>query len=518
MATLLVAAGIHRLDGDEPARALVTDGPRITWVGADPRDAPPVDATVDLGGAWVTPCFVDAHIHATNTGLAVDGVDGSGVGSAAELLDRLRRHVEDHPDRAVLLGSAWDDFGWPEGGPPSAAQIAAVAPGRTVLLARVDGHSCLVDPATLARLPLDRLFGVDRDAHGEPTGWLREEASEAAQTLVRGQLTPQRLAAARHAVCAAAAALGIGSFHEMGHPGLSGLDDARAWRDGDWPLDVQVWWAQLDLAVAQDEGLRPGGDLFLDGSIGSCTAAMYTPYGAAGSAGELFYDDDEVAAWFSACTRAGVSAGVHAIGERAIEQAVAALERVAAGQGSGAVRRCHHRVEHLELPNRAQVSRLAVLGVVASVQPAFDAAWGGAGQLYEQRFGRGIALCSNPFVWFQRAGVPMAFGSDSTVTPMDPWGAVAAAEQHRGGLGVGRLQALTAHTLGGRFVAGQDDVGPLAVGRRADLAVWDADPLAVADVRTLRCLATVVRGRSVAGDIAWPAPDGAASARSKRLR
>jgi len=271
------------------------------------------------------------------------------------------------------------------------------------------------------------------------------------------------------------------------------------WSAGEWPIEVLTWWAELD--PEPRPGLRPGGDLFLDGSIGTCTAATTMPYRCSGTVtrGTLFHPDEAVADFFIAHTRAGRGAGVHAIGDRAIEQAISAIETAAHATGIDAVRRCRHRIEHVELPSLDHVRRIAELGVVASMQPAFDATWGGPKGLYAERFGVRAAMDSNPFSWFAAAGVPLAFGSDSTVTPLDPWGAVVAAEHHSGGWGLSRETALVAHTLGGRYAAGQDDVGPLRAGFRADLAVWSAHPLTVEDPRTLRCLATVVAGRVTHG-------------------
>ena len=499
--TLLVARGIHTVDPEGPtgARGVLLDGGSIAWVGADPAAAPAHDRAVDLGDAWITPAFVDAHVHATATGLAQTGLDLAGTASAAELLDRLRAFAQDAGP--VVLGTGWDDFRWPEGGPPSAAEITRAAGGRVVMLMRIDAHSCLVDESVLTRLPLERLAGVDRDPDGQATGWLREESSEAAQHYVRSLIPAEQMAAARMAACDAALRLGIGSFHEMGHPGLSGLEDARAWATGAWPVDVDTWWAELDLAAAVDNGLRPGGDLFLDGSIGSCTAATTQPYGADGVRGELFHADEAVAAWFSACTAAGLGGGVHAIGDRAIEQALQAIEAAAAAHGIDAVRACRHRMEHVELPSRGQVTRMARLGVVASMQPAFDAVWGGDEGLYAERFGVEAARMSNPLAWFAQDGVTLAFGSDSTVTPLDPLGALAAAMHHRGGSSIGAAQALAAHTVGGHYVGRRDTAGRCRAGWRADLAVWSDDPLGPNGAASVRCLATVVRGRWPYGDI-----------------
>ena len=501
MRTLLVARGVHAVDPQaaDGLRCVLVDGEQIAWVGADPAEAPAHERAVDLGEAWITPAFVDAHVHATATGLAQTGLDLAGTASAAELLDRLRRFCAGAGP--VVLGTGWDDFRWPEGRPPSAAEITQAAGGRVVMLMRVDAHSCLVGESVLAQLPLDSLEGVERGADGTPTGWLREQSSEAAQLHVRALLTPQQLDDARHAACEAALRLGIGSFHEMGHPGLSGLEDARAWAAGSWPVDVDTWWAELDLAAAVDNGLRPGGDLFLDGSIGSCTAATSEPYGADAVRGALFHSDDAVAEWFTACTAAGLGGGVHAIGDRAIEQALQAIEAAAAAHGLDAVRACRHRMEHVELPTRDQVARMGRLGVVASMQPAFDAVWGGDDGLYAERFGVDAARVSNPLSWFAEAGVTLAFGSDSTVTPLDPLGALVAATQHRGGCSVDMGHALAAHTVGGHYVGRRDAVGRCRVGWRADLAVWSGDPAVTDGAGGVRCLATLVRGRHAHGDI-----------------
>jgi predicted amidohydrolase YtcJ len=497
--TLVVGAGVRRLDGSHPdggARAVVVHGEAIAWIG-DPDAAPVTDNRIDVDG-WITPAFVDAHVHATATGLAAEGLSLAGCASLGEALARLRAHAAEN---AVdpLLGGKWDDFGWPEQRPPHAEEISAAAPGRTVLLERVDAHSCVVDGGTLSQLPLDELEEVVRDAEGRPTGWLKESASQYARSRVNARVSSERLDRARATVCSQAAALGIASFHEMGHPGLSGPGDAQAWAEGAWPIDVLVWWAELDAASGGHgpRRVRRGGDLFLDGSIGSSTAAISGTYRDGDGDGMLLHLDDDVATFFRQATRQGQGAGVHAIGDRAIEQALSALESTARECGTQTVRDCRHRLEHVELASPGHVARMAALGVVASVQPAFDAEWGGDQGLYAQRFGASIALRSNPLAWFAEAGVPMAFGSDSTVTPMDPWGAVAAAQGHRGGHRLDRETAWRAHTLGGRYVAGQDDVGPLAEDRRADMAVWDADPLRVDDVRTLSCLATFVRGRRI---------------------
>jgi predicted amidohydrolase YtcJ len=142
--------------------------------------------------------------------------------------------------------------------------------------------------------------------------------------------------------------------------------------------------------------------------------------------------------------------------------------------GTAAVRACRHRLEHLEMAGPDVVARMAELGMVASVQPAFDALWGGDAGMYAQRLGVERALGTNPFADLSDAGVALALGSDAPVTPLDPWGGVHAAVDHRTpGSGLRPFDAFDAATHGGWYAArAEHPVGPLAVGARASLALW----------------------------------------------
>lgn len=389
----LVVDGMY-LSEPADARAVVWDGDRIVWVGADPDAGPPAQHTLHLPGAWATPGFVDAHVHATATRLKLAGIDLSSAGGAGDVVRLVGQFATSHQDDPVL-GSGWDDHAWSVSALPSAEALSAAAPGRRVLLDRVDGHSCLVDAETLRAVAGDD-HDTDRDPDGRATGWLREAAAGRARAHVWSRLSATRLHRARDAAAAHAAAAGVTSLHEMGNPALGTLDDAVAWARGDWPVEVLVWWADIDPAVALARGLRPGGDLFLDGAIGSRTAAIAAGYRDGPALGGLMHSDDEVAEFFVRCTRAMVGGGVHAIGDDAIEQAVQGIERAAGEVGAAAVAACRHRIEHVELPRVDHPRRMAALGVVASMQPAFDDEWGGPDRLYARRFGPQVAAATNP--------------------------------------------------------------------------------------------------------------------------
>lgn len=523
-ARLLVADRIVTLAPEHRrARALVVQGGRISWVGDDPEQAPPHTERVDLDGCVLGPAFVDAHVHLTPTGLALRGLDLSAADSGAEVLLALEHHTARRPGR-VVWGHGLDPHGLPDD-LPAPAQLSRASGGRPTVLSRVDGHSCLVDRGTLGSAPLARAEGVERDGAGAVTGVLRGEANRIARRWILGALSEAERSAARHAAAAHAASRGIATVHEMGGPELMGAADLDAWRSGDWPVEVIAWWGGRDLGFVTRRGLgRIGGDLFLDGSLGSHTAALTHPYhDRPDTTGRLEHRDDTLVRLFAEATRAGIQVAVHAIGDAAIHQAVRCWERVVAeapeSLGSR-VRRLRHRIEHAEVLPPALYDRFAALGLVASVQPAFEAVWGGSDGMYATRLGR-RAVWTNPYRALTDRGVTLAFGSDSNVTPMDPWGAVHAAEQREHEQhDLDRHEAVSAATLGGRHAAHQErEVGGLVAGMRADLAAWEGDPFRAADPRGATCVLTVSRGRRTYG-AGPPSPwsDGSTMQHGRRVR
>jgi predicted amidohydrolase YtcJ len=232
------------------------------------------------------------------------------------------------------------------------------------------------------------------------------------------------------------------------------------------------------VAKARELGaVGAAGDLFCDGSLGSHTAALHAPYhDAPHTSGSLRFETEELAEHIAACTAAGMQAGFHAIGDAAVDQVLDAADLVTQrlGRAGGA----GHRIEHAEMVR--DPARLAASGLVASMQPVFDALWGGVSGMYAQRLGTARALDLNRFAELAAAGVPLAFGSDAPVTELGPWAAVrAAAYPSDPGAAISPRAAFTAHTRAGWRAAGRDGEGVLRPGSPATFAVWDAGELAV---------------------------------------
>jgi predicted amidohydrolase YtcJ len=474
--------------GDRPGRAVAVAGGRIAWLG-DAADAPAADRVVAGEGALLTPAFVDAHVHATATGLALSGLDLHGRSSVADALASVTALVAGTPD-GIVLGTGWDETGWPEGRGLTRADLDAVVGDRAAYLARVDVHSATVSTALLDRVP-----GITGLPGYHPDGQLRLDAHHAARQAAYGAVGPQQRRAAQRATLAAAAALGIGTVHEMAGPEVSGIADLETLltlaAEAPGPR-VLGYWGELaergGLDPVRDLGLAgAGGDLFCDGAFGSHTAALTEPYvDRPDTAGALRFDTGALVHHVRECTRAGVQAGFHCIGDAAVGQVLDAVGAVVAELGAAAVRACRHRLEHVEMADETAITRMRDWAMVASVQPAFDAAWGGTDGMYVERLGERAAGC-NPFADLADAGVALALGSDAPVTPLDPWGGVHAAVDHRTpSSGLRPFDAFDAATHGGWHAArAEHAAGPLAVGAPADLALW-ATPATLSAVLTER--------------------------------
>ncbi|TQM45533.1 hypothetical protein FB388_2933 [Pseudonocardia cypriaca] len=494
--TLLL--GVRLFDPASAAGAVEIEGERISWVGdaAAARERLPGSAVLELPGAVVTPAFVDAHVHATAAGLLADGLDLTGCGSARALLDAVAARVAARPG-ALVWGHGWQDQTWPDELPPR-SELDRAADGAPVYLSRIDVHSALVSSALLDRAP-----GVT-DAAGWSRTALTGDAHHRARRAALAAVDSTTRDAAQAAFLADAAARGVAVVHECAGPDISSVADLAALRARPGPEVVGYWGEAVRTAEEAGElvaatGARGlAGDLFVDGSLGSHTAALREPYSdAAGCTGNRYLDAAEIGAHVAACTVAGTQAGFHVIGDAAADALLAGLDAAAAATSPAAVRAAGHRVEHLEMVDPAQARRLAELGVVASVQPLFDAYWGGPEGMYAMRLGRARAQGMNPFADLAQAGVVLALGSDAPVTPVDPWAAVRAAVEHRTpASGLTPAQALAAHTVGGYRAAGDRSplAGRLRPGAPASYAIWDGTGTLDGSAANPRCLRTVHRG------------------------
>lgn len=469
---------------DPFASAMLVDGGTVAWVGSEQAASSLVDErmkVVDLDGALVAPGFVDSHVHLTDTALALSSLDLTQAASAQDLLHAVAHAAADLPDDAVLRGYGWDESRWDSPELPSAEELDRAAGGRRALLTRVDVHSAL------ASSPLSA-----PGAPGRVGALVAAGALHAARATAHPQ-TAVEVARLHGLALRHAASRGYVAVVEQAAPHLAGLEDLRLLlgRASGHEPEVMAYWGQAVTSAEEARSVLDGigapvrglaGDLTVDGSIGSRTALLSADYAdAPGHRGTAFLTAEQIGTHLAATSEIGVQGGFHVIGDDALRLTLEGLRLASEKVGKSAVRAAGHRLEHVEMADDEAAAALAEYAVTVSAQPLFDAAWGHAGGLYEQRLGSRRAGM-NPFLRFYSAGVPLAFGSDSPVCALSPWESIRACLSHSDpSQRISARAAFIGHTRSGWRAARHPNplMGQLVPGAPASFAVWRVDELMV---------------------------------------
>ncbi len=472
---------------------------------------------VDLRGAFVMPGFNDAHAHLGAGGRIRLSVDLIGVKSLKELQERIRTAAAKAPPGQWLSGGGWDHTLWADGKLPDRADIDAAAEGHPAIFTRVDGHIAVADSAALKAAGITRETHdpeggkIDRGPDGEATGILRETA----QGLVK--VPPPSPEQRRRG-------LELALEDAVSH-GVTTVQDFSDWGDflmfeqmeseGKLPVRIAEWLRFADpLNVEEEQAAHhPATDRmlhttmlkgFMDGSLGSRTAAMNAPYSDdPGNSGIPRYTQDKLNAMAVERAKAGFQLGFHAIGDRAVEMA---LDAYAAAEAAVPPHDPRYRIEHSQVVSAGDFARYKQLGVIASMQPNHlltDMAWAG------KRLGPEREKYAYAWKSFLDAGVPLAFGTDYPVEPIAPYRGVYCAVTRENEAGTTSFhpeekltmrQTLFAYTQGSAYAEFAERwKGKLAPGYVADFVVLDRDLTAIAPNKILgtSVLRTVVGGKTI---------------------
>lgn len=548
----LVVAGSRVFTGralHPTATAVAVRDGLIAAVGslAEARAAAGDDAeVVDVPGGLVGPGFVDAHVHPAQGGSERLGCDLTDAAGAEDTLARIRAYADAHPDEEWIVGGGWHmaDF---HRGLPGAVLLERAAPGRRVYLVNADHHGAWVSPAALAAARIDAASpdpadgSIDRNPDGSPSGTLQEGAMELFAGLLPVPSAEASVAALEEAqrYLAGFGVTGwqdaiIGAYSGVQDPTdayLAAIDTGRLtalvsgalWLErGLGVRDVPDVVAALVAARARIGDRRgPTGGRFratsikimLDGVPESRTAAMKTPYlGPDGLPtdviGPTHFAPEVLDAIAPALAAAGFQLHIHAIGDRAVAEALHAIE-LANRVADGGLR---HHLAHLQQVDLADVPWMARVGAVANVQALWACRSDQMVELNLPLVGPARFEQQYAFATMAAAGVPLAMGSDWPVSTPDPWQAIAVAVTRteagstRPPLGPQEAltleQALRAYTLGSARVAHHDEAGLLEVGLRADVAVADRDPFGSPSdaLHEVRNALTVRAGRVVSSE------------------
>ena len=504
------------------ADAVLATGERIVAVGSTAeirKLSRPATRVIDAAGGMVTPGFIDSHIHFMEGGFGLTSVTLRDAKTRDEFIRRIKAHAASMPAGAWMLEGNWDHQNW-GGELPRRDWIDSVTPNTPVLIQRLDGHMSLANSAALRAAGVTRetkdVAGgeIVRDAGGEPTGIFKDNAAE-----LVGRAVPDPLPAQEDAALDAAmnhvAEQGVTSVHNMGSwPNLAAFE--RAHRAGRLrtriyaAVPLATWERLRDTVAARGRGdrwLRIGAlKGFVDGSLGSHTAAMLEPFSDAPADRGLFVTTEEqLYAWSKGADGAGLHVIIHAIGDRANRALLDIYERVQREHGP---RDRRFRIEHAQHLDPRDIPRFAALGVIASMQPyhAID-----DGRWAEKVIGAERAKGTYAFRSLLSARARLAFGSDWFVAPPTPLEGIYAAvtrrtldDAHPGGWvpeqKISVEEALQAYTTGSAYAEYQDaEKGMLAKGMLADLVLIDRDLTRVPaeSIRDARIRLTVVGGRIV---------------------
>ncbi|MBD7996204.1 amidohydrolase [Arthrobacter sp. Sa2CUA1] len=524
------------------AEAMVVQDERILYVGdsvtaerlaADPE-------RIDLDGRLVLPGFVDGHAHVIGTGESLAQVSLWGAGSVEEIQQRIKDWDTERPESDRIMATGWAHGAIP-GGVPDAGMLDAALPGKPVYALAYDFHSVWVNSAALAELGItdqteDPLGGtIKRDSEGHATGYIDENAFyNIVLPFLDAQASGDDHQASIAAIQQAYRETGVTTACDMGFNETDLQTFTQAEKDGTLTSRLIAYW-RLNNTGSLEENLAQvqraaelaaehrsaflrvvGIKVVIDGTIDGCTAVLGAPY-ADGSNAEPVWSLAELAPIVAAADAAGLKVAMHAIGDEAVRIAISAVEYAVATNGP---RERRHRIEHLELVDRADVDRLAALGITASMQPvhadpAIGSNW--RARLDDDRVDRGF-----PWPWITDAGGCLAFGTDSPTSPHTPLPNMYVAATRASALDAAAgtnvpefalplAESIEHATRDSAWTAGAEhEIGRLAAGLYADFIVLDTDVLAAENPSVLldtKILRTVVGGRCVyesgpAGDAA----------------
>ena len=502
------------------ADGIAVAGDRIAAVGssAEIRKLVPAGARViDGGGQMMVPGFIDSHIHFLDGGFGLASVQLRDARTPAEFIARIKAFAATAPAGAWITAGDWDHEQW-GGELPRRDWIDSVTPNNPVWINRLDGHMRLANTLALRAAGVTRetpeVAGgtIVRDDRGEPTGVFKDNAMDLVAR-VEPPATPAMADRALDAAMSHVLAQGVTSVHNMGSwNDLAVFERGRAagrLRTRIYAaVPLSTWERLRDTIAARGRGdhwLRIGGlKAFVDGSLGSHTAAFLEPFtDAPGDRGLLVTDPEDLRRWTAGADAAGLHPIVHAIGDRAIRLQLDVFRDVARENGP---RDRRFRIEHAQHIAPADIPRFAELGVIPSMQPyhAID-----DGRWAERVIGLERAKTTYAFRSLLDAGARVAFGSDWFVAPPTPLEGIYAAVTRRtlddrnpdGWIPEQRItveEALTAYTSSAAYASFEEaDKGSLVRGKLADFVIIDRDLTRVAPetIRDARIMMTVVGGR-----------------------
>jgi len=464
---------------------IVIDDSIISAVGVKSEIDMPSDAQViDATGKTVIPGFIDSHTHFLSMGFGLGHLQLSDAESITEIVERLKNYIssKELPKDKWVQGRGWDDQNLSEKRYPNRHDLDEVSPDNPTALTRICGHMIVLNSKALEFCRIDKDSPnpegglIDKDKFGEPTGILRD-----ARNLVMPNIPPPTYEELRQGLRDAielAHSLGVTTIHDVSRPDDKAIHTSTkpyvdAHKEGDLRIRAHVMTG-YPRAWSGDEWLSFGSlKIGIDGSLGAQTALLYEPYANGPSTEGVYVGDKKLN--YSQATEAHEKNGqiaIHAIGDKAIKEAVDLIEEVLRENPREDHR---YRIEHYEYPTDDDIERTAILRIIPSMQPNFIGEWGWPEGMYEIRLGKDRNKRSNPYKRLIDKGLHVAFGSDGM--PFHPLYGVWSAVNHPNPASrISVEEAIRSYTLEGAYATREEHIkGSIEVGKLADVVILPID-------------------------------------------
>lgn len=496
---------------DNRAEAVAISGNKIASVGTNKEIESLISNStkvIDLEGKVVLPGFIDAHTHFINMGLNFDRVDLRGTKSIHEALEMIKNRASTTPEGEVIIGTNWDESKWAERRYITREDLNSISVNHPIILIRIDGHMLSVNTQfmKLADMPNNK-GGAETDESGRETEVFKEEAAEHLRSFIprdhdalRNALEKAIEYAHRHGVTSIQDTVSSSSIRTY----FSALKEGR--------LRIRVYLnfvekllepvTRLGLSTGfGNQKLRIGAlKLYSDGSIGSRTAALKGEFlDDPGNKGMLMYEQDKFEETLTLAHRSGIQLAIHAIGDRAIESTLRAVEKILEAYPKDDHR---HRIEHMELAPDKSIQKAVELRMVASMQPNFIGEWGLPGEMYERRLGKFWLEENSAFRKILDKGGLIAFGSDCM--PFSPlYGIHWAVNSPMLSQRISVHEAIKCYTKNAAYASFEENIkGSIEQGKLADIVVLSEDPYENPErVKEIRVYLTIQDGEIVYQDL-----------------
>lgn len=456
---------------------LLIDNEKISEVSNVPL--PYAVQKISYSDKYIIPGFIDSHTHILGTGLQLIFPEVSDAESLEEIYDKIISTWSLINEQGFILVYNFDPDQIKEKRFPHRKELDKVIKSHPIILYRIDGHSAVLNTKGLEIILETKSKeieqGLELDKYKEPTGLVTGKAYEFTNRYFSNKISPNIRIEAFYRACELALENGVTTMVTMIGSEEDDLSVRLLMQVMDrLPIEVIPFYQTTDISKALNFNLpRIGGCILIDGSFGSHTAALRNDYtDQQNNRGILYYPNDILESFYREAENYRLQTAVHAIGDRAIEQVVSVLEKIIKENSN------RHRIEHCELLDDELINRIKKLGLIISMQPAFEYYWGGPNKMYAQRLGTRWQQ-TNPFKKLFNQGIIIAGGSDSPITPINPLLGIKSAVHHPNPeYRISPIQALKMFTSNGAYaIFAEDRIGKIAPNYHADFVVLEKDPL-----------------------------------------